>query len=628
MSWQIPVLSFRQRLHALSVFRYTANSMKLTLLYKGLLLVSIPVCFEIAMFSVLIGLQEQVEREAERLDHKRQVNECVNIVIRDVARVGIMKKRYRQGVSETEQMLPMLIDNLLRTFSKLEGLIKDDPDLLRSVLLSKQAVLDAKDEFRNVRFELRKAKSMDEVNEILLTSRKRLDAALATALNAGVLDLANKTEPGADLEKNVKDRHQITLLLRYALWASVILGLSLATYYSRNLTMRIMRVKENAARFANREPLLSVLGGDDEIAQLDRALHEATSRIEAAMRKERAILENATDLIFSLDDDLKITSANPSAEVTVGQWAPQLIGQSFTSLIAPDDASLVSEKLRQMVASTNRAEFEVVFLGAHEEPLNVAVSASYSLRDRSFYCILHDVTSQRQMESLRQEVVAMITHDLRTPLQTILSYLGMLRLGMLGNLNEHGHKLLSLTERESKRMATLIDGVLTLEKLRTGNTSLNLSRIDLFELLDASAQALELVAREKNIVIETEPFESIEIEGDRMWLEQILINIISNAVKYSPRDTEVSIKARITNKNAEIRIQDQGPGIPPDDQLKIFDRFHRVSATAHKVGSGLGLNICRELILLHNGSITCESELGSGSAFIIVLPLPVSVDEG
>ncbi|MBA3860331.1 MAG: hypothetical protein C0507_25775, partial [Cyanobacteria bacterium PR.3.49] len=166
----------------------SATPVKLTLLHKGLLLVSIPVCFEIAMFSVLIGLQEDVEREAERLDHKRQVNECVNIIIRDVAKIGVMKKRYQNGLAETERMLPVLINNLLKTFAKLEELTKDDPDLLRSILQSKQAVLDAKDEFKNVRVELRKATSADEFSEVLLASRKRLDAALSTALNAGVLD--------------------------------------------------------------------------------------------------------------------------------------------------------------------------------------------------------------------------------------------------------------------------------------------------------------------------------------------------------------------------------------------------------------------------------------------------------
>ncbi|MFA7340886.1 MAG: ATP-binding protein [Candidatus Obscuribacterales bacterium] len=599
--------------------------MKLTLLHKGLLLVSIPLFFEIAMFSVLIALQDQVEREAQRLDHKKQVNQCINTIIRDVAKIGIMKKRYQRGATSTENLLRQYIDELLLTFSKLENLTKDDPELLKSVQLSKRAVLDAKEEFTNVRVELRKATSFDSVNEIIIASRKRLDNDLAAALNAGILDLANKTEPSEDLERNAQVRHQITILLRYALWISVLLGVALATLYSRNLTLRIMRVRENATRFANRQSLHRALAGDDEIAELDRAFHEASRLIDAATRKERAILENATDLIFSLDDDLVITSVNPSAESTIGKASDQLIGQPLTTIIASEEATMLKQTLRQMVSSTHKAELEVHLLRETMDPLNVVVSASYSPKDESFYCILHDVTSQRQMERLRQEVVAMITHDLRTPLHTIRNYLEMLKLGMLGKLNDDGDKLLALTDRESRRMSTLIDEVLTLEKLRSGNMTLNLENIELISLLDGCAKALELVAQEKTIAIEIEPLEVAEIRGDRVWLEQVLINILSNALKFSPPNSKVTIKSRIAGQAVEIRITDQGPGIAAEEQLKIFERFHRVSSTAHKVGSGLGLNICKELILLHHGSISCENEQGQGSTFIILLPRAVGV---
>lgn len=480
--------------------------MKLTLMHKGLLLVGIPVCFEIGMFSVLIALQDQVEREAQRLDHKRQVNESVNMIIRDVAKVGLIKKRYLQENTVSESTVRRLIENLLKEFSKLEDLCRDDPELLHSVLLSKKAVLDAKDEIRNVKVELQKVGSPEEFTQVLVASRKRLDAALAAALNAGVLDLANKTEQGADLEKNAQNRHQITMLLRYALWMSAALGILLAILYSRNLTLRIMRLKENARLFANRQPLLQTMKGNDEIAELDRAFHEATRLVEEATRNE-------------------------------------------------------------------------------------------------------------------QEVIAMITHDLRTPLQTIRNYMEMLKVGILGELNDQGNKLLNLSERESQRMTTLIDGVLTLEKLRSGNMTLNLESIDVSSLLDECATALELVANEKKISIKIEPFDSLEIQGDRMWLAQVLINIVSNALKFSPPKTQVTMSVTITGENAEIRVKDQGPGIPAEDQEKIFERFHRVPTTAHKVGSGLGLSICKELIQLHHGSISCQSQPGEGSSFIILLPL-------
>lgn len=606
--------------------------MKLTLMHKGLLLVGIPVCFEIGMFSVLIGLQDQVEREAQRLDHKRKVNESVNNVIRDVAKVGIMKKRYQQEHTATAQDLQLLVENILGECLKLEKLTKDDPELLHSVLLSKKAILDAKDEFKNVRIELRKASSPEEFKDIMMNSRKRLDSDLALALNAGVLDLANKTEPGADLEKNVQDRHQITMLLRYALWMSAGLGITLAILYSRNLSSRVMRLKENAALFAERQPLLDTMKGNDEIADLDRAFHEATNLVEIATRKERAILENASDLIFSLDEDLLITSANPSAEAIIGKSAGELIGEPLTSFIVSEDATRLKAEFKQMVSAANKSTMEVRLVNGKAEPSNVVVSASYSPSDEAFYCILHDVTAQRQMENLRQEVTAMITHDLRTPLQTIRNYLEMLKNGMLGNLNEQGNKLLHLTDKESQRMNTLIDGVLTLEKLRSGNMTLNLDMIDVQSWLEDCARSLELVAREKSISIKIEPCKPCKIQGDRVWLEQVMLNILGNALKFSPAKTQITISATVqemqksnpANKSGdkvEIRVKDQGPGIPLQEQAKIFDRFHRVADTSHKAGAGLGLNICQELVKLHDGKIHCQSEPGDGSTFIILLPL-------
>ncbi len=601
--------------------------MKLTLMHKGLLLVGIPLCFELVMFSVLIGLQDQIERDNQKLDHRRQINECVNTIIHDLAQVALVKKRFQQGPSSTENLLRKNIDDLLQNFSRLEDLTQNEPDLLRAVQISKQAVLNAKDELTRVRSEVRGAGSIEEINKILIASRKRLDADLAVALSSGILDIANNSDQSQDLEKNAQTRHQITLLLRIALGISAALGISLAIVYSRNLTLRIMRVKENTTRFANRESLRTVLSGNDEIAELDRAFHDATKQIETATRKERAILENATDLIFSLDDSLIITSANPSTETTIGVRPEDLIGRKLSELVLDADATRLTETLLQMVSTTHKAELEVQLLRDNVDPLDVVVSASYSPRDKSFYCILHDVTSQRQMERMRQEVVAMITHDLRTPLQTVKNYLEMLKLGMLGTLNDQGDSLLKLSDKESRRMSTLIDGVLTLEKLRSGNTELNLENLNLMQLLDSCARSLELIAAEKKIDISINPFEELAVQGDRVWLEQILINVLSNAVKFSPPETKIAISAAPVRENAEIRIQDQGPGIPPEERERIFERFKRVASTAHKVGSGLGLNICKELLVLHRGSIRCESEVGKGSTFIISLPLAQKLAE-
>ncbi len=599
-------------------------SIKLSLLHKGLLLVSIPLCFEIAVFGVLISLQDQVEREAERLDHKRRVNECVNTIIRDLAHVGQMKKRFQQqGSASATNLIRGYFDEVSVQIAQLEELTKNDDELRNPVQVSKLAVLKAKTEFTSIRAQIRNASSIEDINQLMIGSRKKLDGYLQEALESGLLDLAAKTEQGADLDSNIPARHQITVFLRYAVGVSVLLGLALAVLYSRNQALRIMRVKENTVRFVNNDNLLTVLKGNDEIAELDKAFHEAARQIETAHRKEAAILENATDLILSIDEDLVIKSINQSSKNTIGKQPEQLVGNPLTSLVFSEDATMLEQSLKQIIQSTtHRAELEVRLLRENDEPLNVIVSAKYSPRDQTFYCIMHDVTTQREMEKLRREVVAMITHDLRTPLGTIKIFMEMQKDGMFGELNERGVRLLELADRESKRMATLLDGVLTLEKIRSGNMTLEPVTIDLFDLLNSCSQALALIAQEKKIQIELKPFDKITIKGDRVWLEQVVINIVSNALKFSPEGSQVTIGGRcVENRLAEITIADQGPGVPEADRLKIFERFHRVTATSHKVGHGLGLSICKDLILLHNGSISCESTQGKGCAFIILLPV-------
>lgn len=600
-------------------------SMKLSLLHKGLLLVSIPLCFEIAVFSVLISMQDQVEREAQELDHKRRVNECVNTIIQDLARVGGLKKHFQQqGNASATKMIRGYFDDVSANLAKLEDLTKDDEELRGPVQISKRAVNDARNEFTSVRTQVQNASSMEDVNQIMIASRRKLDGFLQTALEAGLLDLAVKTGQGADLDNNmVEARQHIAVMLRYAVGVSVLLALTLAVLYSRNQALRIMRVKENTVRFANRDNLLTVLRGDDEIAQLDKAFHEAARQIEVAHRKETAILENATDLILSLDEELLIKSINQSSKNTIGKQPEQIVNQPLSSLVFTEDATMLNQSLKQLIQSTtHRAELEVRLLREDDEPLNMIVSAKYSPRDQTYYCIMHDVTTQREIEKLRREVVAMITHDLRTPLGTIKIFMEMQKDGMLGELNERGVRLLELADRESKRMSTLLDGVLTLEKIRSGNMTLEPVAIDLFDLLNSCSQALALIAQEKKIQIELKPFDKISIKGDRVWLEQVVINIVSNALKFSPEGSQVTLGGRcVEGRLAEITIADQGPGVPEADRLKIFERFHRVTATSHKVGHGLGLSICKDLILLHNGSISCESTQGKGCTFIILLPL-------
>lgn len=206
----------------------------------------------------------------------------------------------------------------------------------------------------------------------------------------------------------------------------------------------------------------------------------------------------------------------------------------------------------------------------------------------------------------------------------------MLHHGLLGELNDQGETLLVLSEKESLRMVGLIDSVLQLEKMRTGNVKLRLAAVDICELLDKCQDAVALLAGEKQIEMKREYAQAkgTQIQADAFWLQQVVVNILSNAIKFSPPSAPVTTALQTTPTEVVIRISDKGPGIPKDERKLVFERFHRVMSTSSSVaGSGLGLTISRELVEMHHGSIDIESEVGVGSTFNIRLPRSTEVNK-
>jgi signal transduction histidine kinase len=231
---------------------------------------------------------------------------------------------------------------------------------------------------------------------------------------------------------------------------------------------------------------------------------------------------------------------------------------------------------------------------------------------------------------MRQEATAMITHDLKTPLQSVRNYFDMLGSGSLGDLNEKGTRLLKIGTRSLQHMADLINSVLQLEKLRTGNVTLETVKLQLATLLDACLDSIKLLAGQKNIAILRgyDPSESSQVDGDAFWLEQVFSNILSNAIKFSPENSTIFVGLKRQEQGVVVQVQDQGPGIPENELGQIFERYHRVESTAAIPGTGLGLPIAKELIDLHHGSIAVESKPGSGCTFSIVLPFAQEAGSG
>jgi two-component system sensor histidine kinase VicK len=236
--------------------------------------------------------------------------------------------------------------------------------------------------------------------------------------------------------------------------------------------------------------------------------------------------------------------------------------------------------------------------------------------------VLQDVTEQEKLDKMRKEFVANVSHELRTPLTTIKSYTETLLDGAMES-KECTVNFLQVINSESDRMTRLVKDLLQLSKLDYDKMEWNMNRLNVLNIIGDCIVKLEISAKQKNQTLSFEaPLELCEINGDKDRIEQVILNIIGNAIKYTPENGCVKVTADKLEDYIEIRIADTGMGIPQEDIPRLFERFYRVDKARSRAmgGTGLGLSIAKNIVEAHRGSISVESEYGKGTEVIINFP--------
>jgi len=222
----------------------------------------------------------------------------------------------------------------------------------------------------------------------------------------------------------------------------------------------------------------------------------------------------------------------------------------------------------------------------------------------------------------KQELMAMVAHDLRTPLTSIRASLSLMSMGAMGEIPDKAKRQVDGAERNTKRLINLINDLLDIEKMEAGKMEMKFSDCVLQEIFDEAADSVrEFAANAKvEIVVDETP---ITFEGDQERMIRVLVNLLGNAIKFSAADSQVKLTAEIQDDRLEVRVTDQGRGIPKEFKDKIFIRFQQVNPEdkQEKQGTGLGLAICKAIVEGHNGTIGVDSEVGKGSSFWLRIPI-------
>ncbi|HET7615841.1 MAG TPA: ATP-binding protein, partial [Bacillales bacterium] len=236
--------------------------------------------------------------------------------------------------------------------------------------------------------------------------------------------------------------------------------------------------------------------------------------------------------------------------------------------------------------------------------------------------VLHDVTEQEQIEQERREFVSNVSHELRTPLTTMKSYLEALSEGAIDD-KDLAPKFLATAQNETDRMIRLVNDLLKLSKMDAKDPKLELTRIDFVEFYHQIIDRFEMTKKENIHFVRKLPNRKVYAYVDLDKMTQVLDNIISNALKYSPDGGTVTFRMRRLQHHIHLTISDQGVGIPKSKTSKIFDRFYRVDKARSRQlgGTGLGLAITREMVHAHGGEVWAESEWNEGTSFHLTLPV-------
>lgn len=365
----------------------------------------------------------------------------------------------------------------------------------------------------------------------------------------------------------------------------------------------------------------------DEVAlAIDRA--RALEALRISEGRTRSILDNLLTGLVTAGVDGVIESVNPAAERIFGYAATELVGRNARLLLDSGDLGDADvDTLARMVGEAlgRVTEWPARRRNGESFPLELSLFTFDSLQGRRYAAVVRDVSERRVVERLKDEFISTVSHELRTPLTSIRGSLSLVSAGVLGDLPKDAAEVLSIAERNSVRLVALINDILDLERLQFGRLEMRFEPLPAAGLLARALEAVRPLAQAEDVHLEVTAAEGeAQCDGDR--IVQVLVNLLSNAIKFSPHGGRVQLSATPVGNWIELRVSDQGRGIPSAWHQAIFERFRQVhvSDTRQKGGTGLGLAISKAIVEQHAGAIGVESEEGRGSSFWVRLPAAAS----
>lgn len=412
---------------------------------------------------------------------------------------------------------------------------------------------------------------------------------------------------------------------------SLFVSLLLAYFASKKISSPIIKLQKVAQRYARRElqgfredqPWEEFESLSHSLTQMAREIDLQINNLTLQKQETQAILTSMTEGVIALDLEFRLKSANESAEKLLHFKSTPVINQAFFDVV-------LSTNLQELAKETVQTRQEVLAdftLNQGDEDKILEFRGNLLIDEDGqtigIIAVLNDVTQTRLFDQMRRDFVANVSHELRTPITSIQGFLEILMEDEEVDPKEQA-RFMKIIERQTKRLGTIIEDLLSLSRLDQMQDSEALPKNwrRLNALFSSAKDLCVQLAESKNIQLHFHREEHAEIKMNQGLMEQALVNLINNAIKYSPENTEVHIRIRDENNWVFLEVQDQGPGIPSEYQERLFERFFRMDKARSRAagGTGLGLAIVKHIARLHDAEAGLNSQLGQGSTFYIKIP--------
>ncbi|MBS1993390.1 MAG: PAS domain S-box protein [Cyanobacteria bacterium SZAS LIN-3] len=598
---------------------------QLSLLKKMILLLSLPAVVQLGITGGMLFLEYRTEMQVQKADHARQIHDSINQLIKDLYQImSSCENRTLTSLGPGNLFFGQEQSSIYKQYSLLKDLLKDSPADLAIVQTSERSALAAMAIVQQV-------KEMLDQGDIgnrperrpMIMQLRRLTSMIASR---ELVDLANRQSQIVDAgpTKLRRLRQEAWWILGLGSFAELILFVALAQYLIQGVALRLDRLVDNTESLAQQAPLHPLDEGDDEIGLIDKTMHDMARSIEEITAKQMAVVDNAGDMIVSMDENGQITSTNAAGGKLFGCHQAELIGKNYRDIVNRKDIDALSNHLLLARANNPVKPVPLRMVGRARRPLYAVWSAQWVESEGQYFAVVHDLTQLKEAQQMKQEVVSIVTQDLSVPLSNLSTFLERLEDGSIA-----GTPSLASAKRNANQMQMLINDLVDMEKAKNGMLMLSADHLYLDKIIDLAQVIVAPFAEEKGVVLDCRR-SGLTVNGEEDKLVRVLVNLLGNAVQFAPRETSILLVSNSQDGFAQISITDKGPGMAAEQLGTIFDAFTPGDVTADEAaqsnaanspGSGLSLAISKAFVELHGGKISVASKPGAGTTITFTLPL-------